>query len=199
MLDNTICTHYGEFADDPAADIEKIGGIDPLIEVMRDSKSIGRFAAAWHLRESVTRYPSRAADLKQAFAAGLKNDDNSVRRLSVEALAALSDEELAARIGVPVSVVPVLRGARDLAEARAYAAQVLEPLSVPVDAPETLGRFRELVERGLDGHAAVRELKAVGGDLKALRLALTGSERGPELAAVIDALPRDELLRRVLG
>ena len=45
----------------------------------------------------------------------------------------------------------------------------------------------------------MRELKAVGGDLKALRLALTGRERGPELAAVIAALPRDELLRRALG
>ena len=89
MLDNTICPHYGEFADDPAADIEKIGGLDPLIEVMRDSKSIGRFAAAWQLRESVARYPDRVADLKQAFAAGLKNDDNSVRRLSVEGLGAM--------------------------------------------------------------------------------------------------------------
>jgi HEAT repeat protein len=86
MLDNTICPHYGEFADDPAADIERIGGIDPLIEVMRDSKSIGRIAAARHVRESVTRYPDRATDLKQAFAAGLKNDDNSVRWLSVEGL-----------------------------------------------------------------------------------------------------------------
>ena len=86
MLDNTICPHYGEFADNPAEDIEKIGGIDPLIEVMRDSKSIGRFAAAWRLRESAARYPDRAGDLKQAFAAGLKNDDNSVRRLSVEGL-----------------------------------------------------------------------------------------------------------------
>lgn len=86
MLDNTICPHYGEFADDPAADIEKIGGIDPLIEVMRDSKSIGRFAAAWRLRESVARYPDRTADLKLAFAAGLNNDDNSVRRLSAEGL-----------------------------------------------------------------------------------------------------------------
>jgi hypothetical protein len=43
----------------------------------------------------------------------------------------------------------------------------------------------------------VRELKAVGGDLKAVRLALTGHERGPELAAVIGALPRDELLSRL--
>src|SRR5216683_2246937 len=81
-----------------------------------------------------------------------------LRRLSIEALAALSDEELAARVGAPVSVAPVLRGARDLAEAR--------------------------------------ELKAVGGDLKAVRLALTGQERGPELWAVIAALPQDELLRR---
>ncbi|MGA8437151.1 MAG: HEAT repeat domain-containing protein [Candidatus Sulfotelmatobacter sp.] len=83
MLDNTICPHYGEFADDPAADIEKIGG---MIEAMRDSKSIGRFAATWRLRESAVRYPDRAADLEQVFAAGLKNDDNSVRRLSAEGL-----------------------------------------------------------------------------------------------------------------
>ena len=44
-----------------------------------------------------------------------------LRRLSIEALGALSDEELAARVGVPVSVAPVLRGARDLREAREYA------------------------------------------------------------------------------
>src|SRR5213082_1084916 len=50
-----------------------------------------------------------------------------LRRLSMEALAGLSDEELAGRVGVPVSVAPVLRGARDLAEARDYAALVLEP------------------------------------------------------------------------
>jgi hypothetical protein len=43
----------------------------------------------------------------------------------------------------------------------------------------------------------VRELKAVGGDLRALRLALTGAERGPELWTVIVALPRDEALRRI--
>jgi glutamyl/glutaminyl-tRNA synthetase len=119
-----------------------------------------------------------------------------LRRLSIEALAALSDDELAARVGVPVSAAPVLRGARDLAEARDYATLVLEPAAAEVDSPETLSRFRELVEAGLEPRAVVRELKAVGGDLKALRLALTGRERGPELAAVIAALPRDELLRR---
>ncbi|HJQ51498.1 MAG TPA: glutamate--tRNA ligase family protein [Gaiellaceae bacterium] len=120
-----------------------------------------------------------------------------IRRLSIEVLGALSDEELAVRVGVPVSVAPVLRGARDLAEARAYAALVLEPAEAEVDSPETLARFRELVESGLEPKAIVRELKAVGGDLKAVRLALTGHERGPELAAVIAALPRDELLSRL--
>jgi hypothetical protein len=119
-----------------------------------------------------------------------------LKRLSIDAIGALSDEELAARVGVPESVAPVLRGARDLREAREYAEHVLEPEPVAVDSPETLTRFRELVEGGLDAKSVVRELKAVGGDLKAVRLVLTGRERGPELAAVIAALPRDELLRR---
>jgi glutamyl/glutaminyl-tRNA synthetase len=120
-----------------------------------------------------------------------------LRRLSIEALAALSDEELAARAGVPVSVVPVMRGARDLREAREYAEQILEPSQVTVDAPETIDRLRELVDGGLDARAIVRELKAVGGNLKAVRIALTGRERGPELAAVIESLSREELLNRL--
>jgi len=120
-----------------------------------------------------------------------------LRRLSIEALAALSDEELAARAEVPVSVVPAMRGARDLREAREYAEQILEPAHVSVDAPETIDRMRELVDGGLDGRAIVRELKAVGGNLKAVRLALTGRERGPELAAVIESLSREELLNRL--
>ena len=42
----------------------------------------------------------------------------------------------------------------------------------------------------------LRELKAVGGDLRALRLALTGAPTGPELAAVLAALSRAEALER---
>ena len=126
-------------------------------------------------------------------------DPARLRRLSVDALAGLSDDELAARVGVDASLAPVLRGARDLAEAREYAQIVLEPEHVDVDAAETMARFRELVEAGVEPRAIVRELKAVGGNLKALRLVLTGRERGPELAAVIAALPRDELLRRSVG
>jgi glutamyl-tRNA synthetase len=126
-----------------------------------------------------------------------------IHRLAVEAIENMTDAELAARVGVPESVVPVMRGARDLAEAREYAAQVLEAPPTHVEAPETLERFRELRSRanGALGYDAakslVRELKAVGGDLRALRLALTGRERGPELAAVIAALPREETLRRL--
>ena len=105
-----------------------------------------------------------------------------IRRLAIEAIGALSDEELAERVGAPVAFAPALRGARDLSEARDYATAILDPAPVAVDAPETLERFREL--------------KAVGGDLRALRLALTGRERGPELWTVLAALPREELLRR---
>ena len=123
-------------------------------------------------------------------------DEKRLHRLSIDALASFSDADLAARVGVPVSVAPVLRGARDLREAREYAQQVLEPEHVQVDAPETIQRFRELVEGGVDPRGILRELKAVGGDLKAVRLALTGRDRGPELWAVIAALPREELLAR---
>jgi glutamyl/glutaminyl-tRNA synthetase len=124
-------------------------------------------------------------------------DLRRLRRLSIEALAALSDEELAARVGVPVSTVPAMRGARDLREAREYAEQVLSPVPAEVDSPETIARARELVDGGLDGRSIVRELKAVGGNLTAVRLALTGRERGPELAAVLESLSRDELLSRL--
>src|SRR5207247_1755618 len=120
-----------------------------------------------------------------------------IRRLAIEAIAALSDEELAAVADAPLEVVPALRGARDLNEAREYARQVLEPEPVALgeEARPTLERFKEL--GGADGKTVVRELKAVGGNLKALRLALTGRDKGPELAAIVEALPRDEAVRRV--
>ena len=126
-------------------------------------------------------------------------DERRIRRLAIDAIASLSDEELAARAGAPPQLAPALRGARDLVEARETAATILQPRPVNLaeEARPTLVRFAELRSRGLDGKQIVRELKAVGGDLKALRLALTGAERGPELAAVIAALPADEALRRV--
>jgi glutamyl/glutaminyl-tRNA synthetase len=130
-------------------------------------------------------------------------DLGRIRRLSIEALGRLPDEELAERVGAPLELAPALRGVRDLAEARAIAASLeAAPMPRPTTSPETLERFRELREQGdvhVDERTAkeiVRELKAVGGDLRALRLALTGAERGPELWAVIAALPREEAVRR---
>jgi glutamyl/glutaminyl-tRNA synthetase len=126
-------------------------------------------------------------------------DEARIRRLAIDAIGSLSDEELAARAGAPPQVAQALRGARDLVEARAMATTILEPRQVTLaeEARPTLERFVELKAQGLDGRQIVRELKAVGGDLKALRLALTGADRGPELSTVIAALPEDEALRRV--
>lgn len=118
-----------------------------------------------------------------------------LRRLAIEAIEELPDEELAARVGVDRRWTPVMRGARDLNEARRYAQEVAEPERVPVDDRETLERFAELVD--LPPKELIRELRAAGGNLKALRLALTGRATGPELSAVLEALPREEALRRV--
>jgi len=125
-------------------------------------------------------------------------------RLAIDAIAAMPDEELAAAAGASVEAVPVLRGARSLIEAREYACLVLdpEPVALPAEARPTLERFAEL--RGAaperlsaeEARAILRELKAVGGDLRSLRLALTGASTGPELWAVLAALPRDEALAR---
>jgi hypothetical protein len=128
----------------------------------------------------------------------VRYDLSRIRRLAIEAIAGLDDAELAERVGAPVDLVPALRGARDLNEAREFASIVLEPEAVALgdDARPTLERFKELRRNGGSPKDIVRELKAVGGDLRALRLALTGRERGPELWAVIAALPRDEAVRR---
>jgi glutamyl-tRNA synthetase len=128
-----------------------------------------------------------------------------IRRLAVEAIAAMPDEELAERLAIPLRLVPAVRGARDLVEARAYADLIAAAPQVPalLQARPTLERFlalRAAAEEYLDAEAAkamVGELRAAGADLRAVRLALTGRERGPELWAILVALPRAEALRRV--
>jgi glutamyl/glutaminyl-tRNA synthetase len=130
-------------------------------------------------------------------------DLGRIRRLAVEAIAAMPDEELARLTEAPPEVVPALRGARDLVEAREYARMIVSsPEPVKVGDGRALARLRELraAANGLDAGAAraiVRELKAVGADLRAVRLALTGRDSGPELWAILAALPRDETLRRI--
>jgi glutamyl-tRNA synthetase len=130
-------------------------------------------------------------------------DPGRLRRLGVDAIAALPEDELSKRLEIPRQLVPAVRGAHDFAEARRIADAVLvRPPAAPTASPETLERFGEL-RRGADGNVdaarakeILRELKAVGGDLRALRLALTGAERGPELWTILVALPREEALRR---
>ena len=118
-----------------------------------------------------------------------------IRRLAIEAIEAMTDDELAARVCADPQYAPVMRGARDLVEAREYARQVAEPESAPTTDPETLTRYKELAD--LPPRDLIRELRAAGGNLKALRLALTGRDRGPELSAILAALPKEESLRRV--
>jgi glutamyl-tRNA synthetase len=127
-------------------------------------------------------------------------DVDRIRRLSLETIEAMSDEALAERLALPVDVVPAVRGAHDLNEAHELAREILdaEPGRVGEEARPTLERLRELVSaNGGDAKALVRELKAVGGDLHAVRVALTGRDKGPALWTVLRALPRDEIIRRV--
>jgi glutamyl/glutaminyl-tRNA synthetase len=129
-----------------------------------------------------------------------------LKRLAIDAIAAMPDNVLAEQAGAALRYVPLMRGARDLLEARRLAGALVEapgPRAAPEEARPTLERLRELRDRSpeqLDAAAArelLRELKAVGGDLRAVRVALTGAERGPELWAVLVALTRDETLQRV--
>jgi len=131
-------------------------------------------------------------------------DLSRIHRLAIDAIASMPDADLTAAAGAPPELARALRGARTLVEAREIARQILEPGDVALgeEARPTLERFaelRSLTEDHLDepdARAVVRELKAVGGNLKTLRLALTGAERGPELWTVVAAIPRSEALRR---
>ncbi len=132
-------------------------------------------------------------------------DEARLGRLAIDAIAAMSDEALAAIGDAPVGLARALRGARSLVEVREIARQVLRPEPVRAGEEErpTLERFAELRARSADAldeagaRALVRELKAVGGNLKVVRRVLTGAERGPELWTVVAFLAKEETLRRV--
>ena len=123
-----------------AALIRALGGDAAGVHPSRPAARRGRAEAVEAARRVVARRPARGRASRRRRCAryleelGLPRHDvhldlARLRRLSIEALGALSDEELAARVGVPVSVAPVLRGARDLREAREYAQHVLEPVA----------------------------------------------------------------------
>ena len=98
-----------------------------------------------------------------------------LHRLAIDAIAAMSDDELAAAAGAPPGIARALRGARTLVEAREIALQILEPR-----ARRARGGRRSRRSSGspscartaadeLDEASAreiLRELKAVGASLK---------------------------------
>lgn len=133
-------------------------------------------------------------------------DESRIGRLAIDAIAELPDNELERAAGAPPGLARALRGARTLVEAREISSQIVTAptRTFPGDARPTLERFAELRERSPDrldesgARELVREVKAVGGNLKTVRQALTGAERGAELWTVIAFLPRDETLARII-
>ena len=131
-------------------------------------------------------------------------DEQRLRRLAVDALAALSDEELAGARRCTIGVrAGAARRARSRRGARAGGADLLGArLRSRPNRPTRWPGSRELraaAPETLDLEGADELLGALrkgGADLRALRLALTGEPRGPELRAVIAALSRDEALGR---
>jgi glutamyl-tRNA synthetase len=130
-----------------------------------------------------------------------------LRSLSTGHLRRLPDAELVERVlpfapaGTdPVQVArlaPALRGVHTLAEAGDLVACVVRPPS-PYPLPELAavrGRYPERLSEE-DARKLVAELRSSGVPLREARRALTGRDSGPELWAVLAALPRDETIRR---
>ena len=82
-------------------------------------------------------------------------DEARLGRIATEALAALSDEELAERAGAPVAYAPALRGAHDLAEARA-----LLGLSLGADREAIVAAHRRLIARNHPDSGGTQALAA---------------------------------------
>lgn len=135
-------------------------------------------------------------------------DPGRLRSLSALHLARLVNGELVAAVlpfcrpGTPAAAVeamaPALRGAHTLAEAADLVACVLDAPGERTALPE-LAELREGLPEQLDEMQArelVDELRRRGIPLRNARLALTGRTTGPELWAVLAALPRDEAVRR---
>ncbi|MFQ5425823.1 MAG: glutamate--tRNA ligase [Gaiellales bacterium] len=184
--------HHGLIVGSDGRKLSKRGGASSLAELR--AAGIPAEAVRAYLKElGMPRHDVRL-------------DRGRIDRLSVDAISSMGDAELAARVGVPDSVVGVLRGARNLNEATRLARQVVdepEPLRLDPSERPSVEQARELLNRTagtLDQEAArqlLGEIRALGGDLRTLRRALTGAERGPELWAVLVALGRERALARL--
>jgi glutamyl-tRNA synthetase len=134
-------------------------------------------------------------------------EDSRLRHLAAAHLRGLPDEELVARVmpftalgtdpRLVTSLAPALGGVHTLAEAADLVACVAsQPVHRPLPEMAAIrGRYPERLSEP-EARELVDELRRAGVPLKEARLALTGRERGPELWAVLAALPRDEAIRR---
>ena len=137
----------------------------------------------------------------------LRLEQSRLDSLAAAHLSALSDQELAERVAAfaPAgadprrlrALAPALRGVHTLAEAgELVASVVLAPDRHPLpELAEVRAGFPDEVSEQ-QAHDLVDELRRRHIPLRQARLALTGRERGPELWAVLAAIPRDEAIRR---
>ncbi len=107
----------------------------------------------------------------------VRYDLGRIRRLSVDTIASLPDGELAARVGAPVELVPALRGARDLDEARETVRVILEP------EPVAPGRGGAADARALPRIARARERRRRSRSGAGAAAGAEGGRRRPACAA----------------
>jgi glutamyl/glutaminyl-tRNA synthetase len=158
-------------------------------DVMDRDEMIARFDAERLARGEVVLEMSRLRALSTAQLSRL-GERELVARVMPFAPAAATEQQVAA-------LAPALRGVHTLAEAGDLVACVTEPPE-PRSLPE-LATIRGRYPERLSEHQArelVDDLRRAGVPLREARMALTGRERGPELWAVLAALPRDEAIRR---
>jgi hypothetical protein len=130
-----------------------------------------------------------------------------LRNLSTAHLRRMPDQELVDRVRpfaapgrdpeLVAALVPALRGVHTLTEAADLIACVAsQPAHRPLPEMAAIrSRYPEHLSEA-EARDLVDELRREGVPLKEARLALTGRDHGPELWAVLAALPRDEAMRR---
>ncbi|MGN6377403.1 MAG: glutamate--tRNA ligase [Gaiellales bacterium] len=154
------------------------------------------------LAELVARFdPDRIASGE------LRLEQARLDSLAAGHLSRLSEAEFAERVApfAPAgtdpaqlrALAPALRGVHTLAEAGDLVASVVLPPR-PHPLPELADVRAAFPDRLSEqqAHDLVDELRRRNIPLRQARLALTGRERGPELWAVLAAIPRDEAIRR---
>jgi len=159
-------------------------------DVLSAQQLVDRFDETRLARGEVTLEQSRLRALSTAHLALLPQDDLVER---VAAFAPAGTDR-----GLIAALAPALRGAHTLVEA----AELVVCVAAAPEQQHSLPQLAEIRERypdrlsEQDARRLVDELRSSGVRLRDARVALTGRERGPELWAVLAALPRDEAIRR---